>query len=110
MCSLTISDQDRIKHAIKDLVKKKRRFTGHDVSVLARKLPHVSGGLGVGHSEASSYVRELFNRHDPCFVGYACYPIPGKNSPLLYFYAGAEVMRRGEEISASIEAAAPTAL
>lgn len=87
----------KIKDAISNLVERKRRFTGHDVCSIA-----VSGFAS--SRDVSTKVRELFNAHDPCFAGYACFPIPG-GGPLLYFYAGAEVIRRGQDILDTIRSA-----
>lgn len=107
MCYLGLETTTRIKNVIAALVSRKKRFTGWDVANVAASNGIVMEGATPKRS-ISEKVRELFNAHDPCFNGYACYPVVG--GPLLYFYAGADVLRRGQAILDAIEASAPNTL
>lgn len=94
MCYVNVSPEEvvKIKEAITELVRCKRRFTGQDVEQKA--------GFTKPY-QRSAKVRELFNAHDPVFTAYACFPVQ-PNGPLLYFYAGSEVLRKADAILGEI--------
>jgi hypothetical protein len=107
MCYVHPDIVNQIRDRIAALVSHKKRFTGHDIF---SKLGTYASGMhgGVSARTVSEKTRELFNAHDACFNGYACYPVP--NGPLLYFYAGADVLKKGQTILDAIAATAPKSL
>jgi hypothetical protein len=88
---LTADSQTRAKTLVLTLCHERRKFTGHDVAKAG----------GATFANVSAYVRELFNSHDPCFLGYACYPLPG-SGPLLYFPVPKRVLEKAGRIQAKI--------
>jgi hypothetical protein len=103
MCGIT--KESELGRAIVAEIEKKiargKPFSGYGI---AQRVKHQEDGHGLTYEiysylvesppntvlgdspsrEVSSFIRELFNAHDPIFAGYACYPIPG-GGPLMYF-------------------------
>ncbi len=103
MCSIT-KNSELGKAVIAEIEKKiasGKPFSGYGI---AQRVKHPEDGYGLNTSsrwdspsrEVSSFIRELFNQHDPIFAGYACYPIPG-GGPLMYFPIPKEVVAKAKQ-------------
>jgi len=93
-----------IRRAILSFTEKSEKFTGWQIyrRMIDRRTP-ARGAFG--HSDVTSYVRELYNLHDPVFTGYGSYPVP-EGGPLLFFPVPEEVVEHGKKILFDIKSTA----
>jgi hypothetical protein len=78
MCYVCLKCETILQDLIKEKVSNRVTFTIWEIIHTSKDL--FCPGC---YSDASTHARDLFNRHNDVWVGYACYPIP--NGPLLFF-------------------------
>jgi hypothetical protein len=99
-----MSSIDTVRTVIKELVEKRRSFTGKDVferinNRRVRRAPLAIPTQGFHEREVSIIVRKLFNNGDATFEKYGSCLVRGSAGPILYFPLPAHAKRRIERIS-----------
>lgn len=105
-----MSSIDTVREVVKELVARRRSFTGRDVfdriynRRVRRSTPLVIPLCGIREREASIIVRKLFNSGDTSFEHYGSCLTNGSAGPILYFPLPCYVNKRAQRIN---EALAP---
>lgn len=100
-----MSSIDTVRTVVKELVERRRSFTGKDVFErinnrrVRRSAPLAIPLQGFHEREVSIIVRKLFNSGDATFERYGSCLVRGSNGPILYFPLPAHAKRRIERIS-----------
>jgi hypothetical protein len=98
---------DLVQTVVKELVEKRRSFTGRDVyermyNRRVRRATLLNAPSSLGQREVSVIVRKLFNSGNDAFQRYGSCLTNGHNGPILYFPLPAHAKRKVEMITGAL--------
>lgn len=98
---------DLVQTVVKELVEKRRSFTGRDVyermhNRRVRRDTPLNAPSSLGQREVSIIVRKLFNSGNNAFQRYGSCLTNGHNGPILYFPLPAHAKRKVEIITGAL--------